>query len=266
MARGIVFHVNESSGVAMEPGGLSALAEFVTDEMQRQGIKRLEDIRQRGGPSIGWLSGLLNGTSIDRPKPETLQKLAKSLGVQYGWLLVMAGYIPEGTDFFVDQEDGSATLVKASSIPSRRGKASSKRGLRLVERPFAGAVNCGEPIDLEEPQPIEVPEELAHLADFVVQARGQSMTSYRINPGDLLYVKRVAKPKAALGQIVIAHVKGEGATCKLIEQIGSDIMLMSLGKERPKPRKVDEDVIVLGVVKWVVPRGFDPMESGGAPF
>ena len=55
------------------------LARFVREVRKRKGFGQI-DIRNRGGPSTGWLGDLEAGTMTTNPKIETLLKLAQALG------------------------------------------------------------------------------------------------------------------------------------------------------------------------------------------
>lgn len=54
----------------------------------------LRQLAMRSGVSFGQISKIENGTR-GVPKPDTIEKLAKGLGVDYDYLMELAGYIPD---------------------------------------------------------------------------------------------------------------------------------------------------------------------------
>lgn len=75
------------------------LSQYVARIRAQKGLS-LPEVRRRGGPSVGWMNTLENGLRRDRPKPETLEKLAKGLGVSVAEVMAAAGLsqygLPEG--------------------------------------------------------------------------------------------------------------------------------------------------------------------------
>lgn len=70
---------------------LQRLAEFVRTVRKQKNLNQ-EDIRARGGPSTGWLGALEAGSLPSEPKPATLEKLAKGLGVSNEEIYFAAGH------------------------------------------------------------------------------------------------------------------------------------------------------------------------------
>lgn len=79
--------------MVMDRDRIAALAKYFTDVRTRKGLS-FPEIRRRGGPSIGWLGSLENQTIESIPKPSTLERLAKGLGVPFDDVLRAAGMMP----------------------------------------------------------------------------------------------------------------------------------------------------------------------------
>lgn len=90
---------------------LKRLAEYVRRARKSKGLNQ-QDIRDRGGPSVGWLGALEAGTLTSAPKPGTLKKLAKALGSPVRDLFELADLEP----FSIDEKD----LYRLNTLEDRQ--------------------------------------------------------------------------------------------------------------------------------------------------
>lgn len=98
------------------------------------------------------------------------------------------------------------------------------KGVRI---PVLGKVAAGMPIEAIEDiiDYEEIPESMSRSADyFGLQIRGDSMEP-KISDGDVVIVRK--QDDAESGNIVIATVNGDEATCKKIKKTESGLMLIS---------------------------------------
>lgn len=72
---------------------LEILSNFVRDARARSGFS-LHEIQRRGGPAPSLVSDLETGKKLEIPKPATLAKLAKGLGVPVDDVMRAAGLLP----------------------------------------------------------------------------------------------------------------------------------------------------------------------------
>lgn len=114
------------------------------------------------------------------------------------------------------------------------------------------AVPCGFPSPAEDFafDRIDLAAILANTTDtFVMRASGLSMSGAGINPGDLLLVRRNAKPED--GSIIIAVVDGE-FTCKFVRLLGQFRLESANPEFPPIIPKEGQEVRLWGVVKHVI--------------
>lgn len=126
--------------------------------------------------------------------------------------------------------------------------APKERKIRSVEIPIVGRVAGGEPLlmveEIEGRE--EIPKRLAQTGTFVaMRIHGESM-SPRICDGDLVIVKE--QQDADDGQIVIAAVNGDDATCKKIRRRNGQICLMSFNPAYPPQWYMPDEVEIKGLV------------------
>jgi transcriptional regulator with XRE-family HTH domain/SOS-response transcriptional repressor LexA len=86
--------LNEGVSLTNNRADLERLATFVS-KLRKDRKLSLEALQAKGGPSSGWLSALERGTMVDKPKPETLRKLAKCLGVSDVAVFQAAGLLDQ---------------------------------------------------------------------------------------------------------------------------------------------------------------------------
>ena len=120
---------------------------------------------------------------------------------------------------------GELTLVYQNQTWWKSGTPPPKtKGVRI---PVLGKVAAGVPIEAIEDiiDYEEIPESMSRSADyFGLQIRGDSMEP-KISDGDVVIVRK--QDDAESGNIVIATVNGDEATCKKIKKTESGLMLIS---------------------------------------
>lgn len=144
------------------------------------------DLSKATGYRDGKVSAWYNGKY--RPNAETMEILAKALGVSVSFLL--------------GKEDGEAIIPQA------------------VETPVLGSVAAGVPIEAQEDVVGSIFADRPGL--FALKVKGESM-SPRIMDGDLLLVH--PQNYAEDGELVIAMIEGE-ATCKVLKRSHGSVMLV----------------------------------------
>lgn len=119
--------------------------------------------------------------------------------------------------------------------------------------PVLGRVAAGIPIDaIEDVIDYEdIPDEMAKRGEyFGLKVKGDSMQP-RIYDGDVVIVRK--QPDAESGQIVVASVNGEDATCKRLALSGNGVALISLNPAYPpmmysKQEQTELPIHIYGVV------------------
>lgn len=95
---------------------IKALAQFVFETRKKKGLSQ-PGIRAHGGPSLGWLGELEAGTMTTMPKPATLKKLARALGVpnrEVFELVDLEPYSPEEKDLYrINTRDDRRQFLEA---------------------------------------------------------------------------------------------------------------------------------------------------------
>ncbi len=175
--------------------------------MNKMGIERRELAKAIGVPYSS-LTDWINGNTY--PRIDKIEKMARYFGIEKADLV----------------EDGS-----------KRKEVSSTR------IPVLGRVAAGVPIDAIEGviDWEEIPAEMArHGEYFGLVIKGDSMEP-RIYDGDIVLVRK--QSEAESGQIVIATVNGDDATCKRYIKHESSIVLASLNSKYPPMIFSYEDVI-----------------------
>ena len=88
--------------------------------------------------------------------------------------------------------------------------------------PVLGSVSCGEPKFMDEEIDVSVDASEEIKADFVLRAKGDSMTGARINDGDLVFVRK--QDIVENGEIAVVAIDDE-ATLKRFYKYGDLIVL-----------------------------------------
>jgi transcriptional regulator with XRE-family HTH domain len=90
--------------------GMNPLATLVRDARNRAGLTQ-EELSELIGRSLSYV-GMLEIGRVDRPKPETLRRLAEALRMPIEDLLVATGQLQ------APQEDVAATVMRIASLPT----------------------------------------------------------------------------------------------------------------------------------------------------
>ena len=106
-----------------------------------------------------------------------------------------------------------------SSIPSY----SNIHPIGTQSLPVLGSVACGEPIFMAEEKEFYVDSTTAINADFVLIAKGDSMTGARINDGDIVFVHQ--QPEVENGEIAVVAIDDE-ATLKRFYKYSDDLIVL----------------------------------------
>ncbi len=171
------------------------------------------------------LSQYVNGKS--NPDNEKIFLLSKVFGVSEAWLL---GYdVPR---YKVTEEFDKDIAPKP-------------QGLKI---PVLGTVAAGIPISAVEDilDYEEIPQSWQNQGEFFgLKIKGDSMKP-DINDGDTVIVKQ--QSTANNGDVVIALVNGDDATCKKFEKLDNGIMLISNNSEYSPMYFSNEEVITKPVV------------------
>lgn len=164
---------------------------FVTQLRKAMFLKgwKQSDLSRATGFRDGKISAWYNGRY--RPNAETMEKIAKALGVSVAYLL--------------GKEE---VPMAALTIP------------KATETPVLGSVAAGVPIEAQEDVIGSVFTEKPGL--FALRVKGDSM-SPRIMDGDLLLVQ--PQNTAQDGELVIALIDGE-ATCKVLRRNAYGVTLV----------------------------------------
>lgn len=170
------------------------------------------DLVSRTGISKGALSSYISGRYV--PKQNNIYLIAKALNVSEAWLM--------GAD-----------------VPMSRN-VKSKNGITIN---VLGRVAAGIPINAitEIIDTEEISEEMAKTGEyFGLKIRGDSMEP-RICDGDVVIVRQ--QDDAESGDIVIAMVNGDDATCKRLVKYASSIALVSLNTKYEPMMFTNEEIM-----------------------
>lgn len=174
---------------------MKTTAERIKEGMHIRDMKQA-DLVDATGISKGALSSYISGRYT--PKQNNIYLIAKALNVNEAWLM-------------------------GSDVPMERN-SSTKKGVTIN---VLGRVSAGIPIEAIENiiDTEEISEELARTGDFFgLQIHGDSMEP-KISDGDIVIVRQ--QDDAESGDIVIATVNGDEATCKRLRKYRDGIELVA---------------------------------------
>lgn len=180
---------------------MKTTSERIKEGMQIRDLKQA-DLVERTGISKGALSSYISGKYV--PKQNNIYLIAKALNVNEAWLM--------GAD-----------------VPMERINA--KNVSNGVTINVLGRVAAGVPIEAVENiiDTEEISEDLAKTGEFFgLQIHGDSMEP-RMYEGDIVIVRQ--QNDAESGDIVIALVNGNDATCKRLMKYAGGIQLLSLNSK-----------------------------------
>ena len=189
--------------------------------MELRGLKQA-DIAELTGISKGALSSYISGRYL--PKQNNTYLIAKALNVSESWLM--------GADVPMERNFLNNDNVQEVSLPRK-----------TVTINVLGRVAAGVPFEAVENiiDKVEIPEETANTGDFFgLQIHGDSMEP-RMFEGDIVIVRQ--QNDAESGDIVIALVNGQDATCKRLIKYESGISLISLNQKYEPMMYTNKDII-----------------------
>lgn len=176
---------------------MKTIAERIREGMELRSLKQ-SDLVEKTGISKGALSSYISGRYA--PKQNNIYLIAKALSVNEAWLM--------GAD-----------------VPmSRQNILSFKKGVTIN---VLGRVAAGVPVEAVEEiiDTEEITEEMAKTGNyFGLQIHGDSMEP-KFSDGDVVIVRQ--QEDAESGDIVIALVNGDDATCKRLKKYAEGIALIS---------------------------------------
>ncbi len=115
--------------------------------------------------------------------------------------------------------DGYVTLSQSTDIPD----FPNVRPIGTKRLPVLGHVACGKPIFMEEEKEVYVDATTDVKADFILIAKGDSMTGARINDGDIVFVRQ--QPEVENGEIAVVAIDDE-ATLKRFFRYSNNLIVL----------------------------------------
>lgn len=208
---------------------------------------------QIAGVSRAFLNQIEHGRGT--PPFTFLQKIAPVLKLDLDELQALVDAAKVGEAGLERLARHVAPLVEPGEAPVQHWRPLSEAARPMVELAHWGAVGCGQGLELAHPAQELVPADLAAGADGWVWARGRSMDAIGIVEGSQVFVRAAKRGEPKDGQVVLAHVPGEGAVVKRFKKAGSAGWLMSetLVVPAPTPIPVGQGVAIQGIVLRVQP-------------
>lgn len=155
------------------------------------------------------------------------QDMCDALGVKY---TTFTGWVTADSYPRIDKIELMANYfgIEKSDLVEQRNRTANAKCVKI---PVLGRVAAGVPI--EQIEDVAGYEEISlHLADrgdfFALKIRGDSM-SPKIEDGDVVIIRK--QETAETGDIVIASINGEDATCKKFRKTDSGVVLISLNSD-----------------------------------
>lgn len=180
---------------------MGTTSDRIKEGMAIRGLKQA-DLVERTGISKGALSSYISGKYA--PKQNNIYRIAKALNVNEAWL--MGADVPMGRDITPKPQRGITIKVL--------GRVAAGIPIEAIE----------DVIDTEE-----ITVEMAKTGDFFgLQIHGDSMEP-RMYENDVVIVRK--QEDAESGDIVIAMINGNDATCKRLIKYTGGISLVSLNSK-----------------------------------
>ena len=189
---------------------MATISERIQERMKALDLRQA-DLAEKTGISKGALSSYISGRYV--PKQNNIYLISKALNVNEAWLM--------GAD-----------------VPMRPNK-NSKHGVTIN---VLGRVAAGIPIEAIENiiDTEEISEQLASTGEFFgLQIHGDSMEP-RMYENDVVIVRK--QDDAESGDIVIAMVNGNDATCKRLMKYAGSIALLSLNPKYEPMMFTEKDI------------------------
>lgn len=171
------------------------------------------------------------------PKQDKLQKIADYFNVQVDWLA--------GDSEFRTKEEWLHHLDNTTDLDKLRSDIRKYKNGQIIN--VLGEVAAGIPIEAIENivDTEEITEELAKTGNFFgLRIKGDSM-SPRIAEGDTVIVRK--QDTAESGEVVIALVNGDSATCKRLMKYEEGISLISFNPTYEPMEYTNEQILRLPV-------------------
>ncbi len=182
---------------------MKTTADRIREGMELRGLKQT-DLVEKTGISKGALSSYISGRYV--PKQNNTYLIAKALNVNEAWLM--------GADVPMERNEPKPQI-------------STKDRKKGVVIPVLGHVAAGIPIEAIEDviDTEEITQEMASTGTFFgLKIKGNSMEP-KISDGDIVIVRQ--QDDAESGDVVIACVNGDEATCKRLRKYKDGIELVS---------------------------------------
>ena len=189
---------------------MATISERIQERMKALDLRQA-DLAEKTGISKGALSSYISGRYV--PKQNNIYLISKALNVNEAWLM--------GAD-----------------VPMSPNK-NSKHGVTIN---VLGRVAAGIPIEAIENiiDTEEISEQLASTGEFFgLQIHGDSMEP-RMYENDVVIVRK--QDDAESGDIVIAMVNGNDATCKRLMKYAGSIALLSLNPKYEPMMFTEKDI------------------------
>ena len=154
--------------------------------------KRPVDLSKDLKISKSAISQYLSGRSKDMPS-ERLYYICQYLNVSEAWLM--------GFDVPMERVPAVPAIPNCSNVYP----------ISTQSLPVLGKIACGEPIYMNEEKEVYTQKGTKIRADYIVIAKGDSMTGARINDGDIVFIRR--QPTVENGEIAAVAI-GDTATLK----------------------------------------------------
>jgi len=204
------------------------------------------EVRARGGPAMSWVQRLETGQMTDRPKPATIAKLARGLGVDYAHLMRLAGY--EG--FGPAKSSPSVGKGSTEGIPIPVGDL----GIGVVPL-FAATAGVPFMWTAESRGSVPISGDLIGEVDGAFIVRGNSVSGRGVMDGAIVLVKRLPdgeRPQS--GKLVV--VESEGAFLVKVFRVGpgGEYLESHEAGKAPEPVLFTDDVRLVGLVVAVQTR------------
>ena len=186
----------------------STTSERIKEAMAIRKMKQIDIVRATGIDK-GSISHYVSGKY--EPKQDAIMKLAKALNVDEMWLW--------GYETKMERAPG-----RDKAEPNVVFDTNKSQGVWI---PVLGRVAAGIPINMVTDiiDQEQITEEMASAGEyFALQIHGDSMEP-RMKDGDVVIVRQ--QDDAESGEVVIAAVNGNDATCKRLKKYAEGIMLLS---------------------------------------
>lgn len=205
---------------------------MTTQETMGLRIKSLREERKMSQTTLAELVGYKDKTAIAKVE-------AGKVDLPQSKISAFANALNTTTSFlFADNSYNENLQTKISNIPKIKGVKINVLGRVAAGLPIEAIENI---IDTEE-----ISEEMARTGEFFgLQIKGDSMEP-RIYENDVVIVRK--QEDAESGDIVIALVNGNDATCKRLIKYAGGISLVSLNSAKYEPLMFsNEDILEMPV-------------------